>query len=193
VELPFTGFDDDVAAVVRAVESSAEPVVLCGHSYGGAVITQAGNHQKVRELIYLCAFAVEEGYSTPNPFDAELPATGVPPGIRFGDGDDISFDPALARETFYSDVADDVIAAACRHLRPMSMSSLAGTVTQAAWRSRPSLYVVCTQDSAIHPSAQRMMATHCDETVEWASSHSPFLSMPDTVAELLRDRAQRPR
>ncbi len=191
VDLPFTGFPDDVDAVRTAIASATGPVILCGHSYGGAVITEAGNSRTVDRLVYLCAFAVPEGHSTIDPSDETLPATAAADGMRIlGDGT-IGFDVDQARATFYGDCSDQDVANACSRLRPMAVESMAGQVTRAAWRDHPSLYAVCLADGAIHPDAQRALAAQCTEMVEWESSHSPFYSMPTVVADLLCDLANR--
>jgi pimeloyl-ACP methyl ester carboxylesterase len=191
IDLPFTTFLDDVESVRSAIDTATGPVVLCGHSYGGAVITEAGNFSKVQQLVYLCAFAVAEGRSTMDPAEEALPLTGGADGMQLLQDGTIAFDVTRARATFYGDCSDRDVADACSRLRPMAVESLAGRVTRAAWRDHPSLYAVCLDDGAVHPDAQRTMAAQCGETIEWASSHSPFLSMPTVVADLLCDLANR--
>jgi pimeloyl-ACP methyl ester carboxylesterase len=185
VELPFTSFKDDVNCVRTAIAQVGTPVVLCGHSYGGAVITEAGNEPMVGQLVYLCAFAVAEGYSTAHPADQPLPRTGLPVGLHVAEDGIATFDVSLARDTFYGDCEPADVELARTRLRPMAADGLTAPVTRAAWRNVPSLYAVCTNDMAIHPSGQRMLAAHCSEVVEWPSSHSPFLSQPTVVADLL--------
>jgi pimeloyl-ACP methyl ester carboxylesterase len=152
VELPFTSFKDDVNCVRTAIAQVGTPVVLCGHSYGGAVITEAGNEQLVGQLAYLCAFAVAEGYSTARPADEPLPRTGLPVGLRVADDGVATFNVSLARDTFYGDCEPADVELACARLRPMAADGLTAPVTRAAWRNVPSLYAVCTNDMAIHPT-----------------------------------------
>ena len=169
-------FADDVATVLAAVEG---PTVLCGHSYGGLVIGAAAAHDDVRRSVFLCAFAHEDGDQL----------SGVAEPLRRAmrvEGSVTCIDPALANDAFYADVHPDLAAAAITKLRPMA---LAGTTTAsgvAAWRAKPSTYVVCTEDQSIDVDAQRAMAARCDVVEEWECSHSPMLSRPDDVATLLR-------
>ncbi|HYD10094.1 MAG TPA: alpha/beta hydrolase [Acidimicrobiales bacterium] len=181
VDLPSTlsadaTFEDDVA-VVRDVVSG--PTVLCGHSYGGVVIGAAAAHDDVAHCVFLCAFAQEDGAERIG-VDASLFSA-----LRF-DGAITTIDPALANQAFYADVHPDLAAAAITKLRPQVLAATGATAGIGAWRSKPSTYVVCTEDQAIAPDAQRGMAAGCDEVVEWACSHSPMLSKPDDVAALLR-------
>jgi pimeloyl-ACP methyl ester carboxylesterase len=191
VELPFTSFAEDVEAVRSAVAAATGPVVLCGHSYGGAVISEAGDAINVRRLIYLCAFALAEGRSTMDPAEEVLPSTDGAQAIQLLEDGKIAFDTTKARATFYGDCTDAEVADACGRLRPMATDCMSGRVTRAAWRDRPSVYAICTNDGAIHPDAQRAMAAQCTESTEWASSHSPFLSRPEVVADFLCEVARR--
>ncbi len=165
-------------------------MVLCGHSYGGAVITEAGNPPKVRQLVYLSAFAVAEGYSALAPAEEELPRTSVADSMVFHDDGTVSFDTSNARPLFYGDCSDEVVDYARPRLRPMAMECLTTQVTRAAWRDHSSLYAICLADGAFHLDAQRALAAHCDEVVEWESGHSPFFSRPDVVANLLCELAR---
>ena len=171
-------FADDVAAVHAVIDG---PALLCGHSYGGFVIGAAADHDDVTGCVFLCAFA-QDG-------DADLSGVGGPlqRAMRI-EGSVSTIDPALANEAFYGDVHPDLAAAAITKLRPMSLA--AGATGVGAWRSRPSTYVVCTEDQSIDVDAQRAMAAACDVVEEWACSHSPMLSKPDEVADLLRRLAR---
>ena len=175
------GFTDDVAAVRAALDGMTD-VVLCGHSYGGAVITEAGAHDSVRHLVYLCAFVPDVGETA-----AGLSGTpGFEPstltsGMTF-EGDVLVVAPDVAREAFYADCDD----APVDRLVPHPMRAFMVEPAAAAWRDKPSTYVVCTQDQAIQPDLQRQMAARCTTTVELDASHSPMLSMPARVAEILR-------
>ena len=178
------GFTDDVAAVRDALDGMTD-VVLCGHSYGGAVITEAGAHDNVRHLVYLCAFVPEVGetvvgLSGSPGFEPSALASGM-----VIEGDELSVPAAVARRAFYADCEEQPVDRLVPHpLRAFSVEPAA-----AAWRDKSSTYVVCTQDQAIQPGLQRQMAARCSATVELDASHSPMLSMPDRVAEILRAAA----
>ncbi len=172
-----------------AIEAAHGPVVLCGHSYGGAVITEAGSTHKVCQLVYLSAFAIAEGYSALAPAEEDLPRTSVADSMVFNEDGTVSFDTSNARPLFYGDCSDQVVDYARRRLRPMAMDCLTGQVTSAAWRDHSSLYAICLQDGAFHLDAQQALAANCDEVVEWESGHSPFFSRPEVVANLLCELA----
>jgi pimeloyl-ACP methyl ester carboxylesterase len=157
------------------------PVVLCGHSYGGAVISAAGDHPNVGHLVYLCAFALDAGESLAvNP--APAGPVALAPQI---DGSNLVVDPDGARDAFYGDCAEQPV----DRLVPHPLDAFTSPVEVAAWRSTPSTYVLCTQDRAIHPDQQRFFADRCSSVVELPASHSPMLSMPDRVAQILRQAA----
>jgi pimeloyl-ACP methyl ester carboxylesterase len=173
------GFTDDVAAV-RALLDGMSDVVLVGHSYGGAVISEAGAHDNVAHLVFLCAFAIDAGESlVENP--APPAAGALESAMRVEDGH-VLVDPEGAREAFYGDCAEQPV----DRLVPHSMSAFTVKATAGAWRDKPSTYVLCTQDKAIHPDRQRFFANRCSTVVELDASHSPMLSMPDRVAEIIR-------
>ena len=175
------GFTDDVAAVRDALDGMTD-VVLCGHSYGGAVITEAGAHDNVRHLVYLCAFVPDVGETvmglsgTPG-----LEPTTLTSGMTV-DGDVLSVAPDVARQAFYGDCDEQPV----DRLVPHPLRAFGVEPAAAARRDTPSTYVVCTQDQAIQPDLQRQMAARCSTTVELEASHSPMLSMPERVAEILR-------
>jgi pimeloyl-ACP methyl ester carboxylesterase len=187
VDLPLTSLADDVAATRAAIEAAGGPVVLCGHSYGGSVITEAGDHPSVAHLVYLCAFALDEGETTTSAATGEeLPSTDLGAAFRFSeDGERVHLDPDGARTAFYLDCDPADADAALARLRPMAFACFTAPVSTAAWRDRPSTYAVCTEDLAVHPALQRVLAARCSETVEWPTSHSPFVSRPELVADLL--------
>lgn len=192
VDLPTVGtparFADDVAAV-REVLADGVPSILCGHSYGGQVISDAAADPAVVGTVFLCAFALEAGESSAINAAAQDPvasaAEPVLQGVYHLDGEYLVIDPAMANGAFYADVHPDLAASAITRLRPQSLG-LADPVTTAGWRGKPSTYVVCSQDQAIHPDVQRFFAGRCDTVEEWACSHSPMLSKADEVAALLR-------
>jgi pimeloyl-ACP methyl ester carboxylesterase len=185
VELPFTGFDDDVAVARAAIEAAGPEVVVCGHSYGGSVISAAARRLPVRNLVYLCAFMVDEDEDATAKWFSEPVA--LHRAIVDVDGR-MGVDPDLAHESFYADVDATQSAEIIGKLRTMpGAAGSAIDTTAPAWHDAPSTYVVCTHDQAIHPAVQREMARHADRVVEWPTDHSPFLSSPQRVAELLAE------
>jgi pimeloyl-ACP methyl ester carboxylesterase len=190
VELPLTSLADDVAATRAALDEVAGPAVFCGHSYGGVVVTEAGIHPAARHLVYICAFAIAEGRSAAAAVDDELPGTGLEEALLFDDDGHVSMEREGARRAFYLDCAPEDADAALDRLRPTALSCLGGPTTVAAWRERPSTYAVCSEDRAVHPELQRLLARNCTTTVTWPTSHSPFLSRPELVADLLFDLAR---
>jgi pimeloyl-ACP methyl ester carboxylesterase len=191
VELPLTSFEDDVDATRAAIDAAGGPVVLCGHSYGGAVITQAGDHPSVAHLVYVCAFALDKGESTASAATGEeLPSTDLAEAFRFSeDGEMVHLDREGARTAFYLDCDPAEADAALARLRPQPFACFTTPVTKAAWRDRPSTYAVCTEDRAVHPDLQRFLAARCTTSVDWPTSHSPFLPHPELVVDLVADRA----
>jgi pimeloyl-ACP methyl ester carboxylesterase len=187
VELPFTGFADDVDVVRSAIASAGQGVVVCAHSYGGAVVSQAVTQSSnVGHLVYLAAFV--------NAGDASA-LTDRPISLLEAivtTGEQCSFDPGFARSIFYGDSEPETIAALARRLRPMVLDAAAIVATPPAPRTVPSTYVVCSRDGAIPPEAQYQMAQELDRVVVWPTDHSPFLTRPGDVADLLErtiDRA----
>ena len=185
-DLPLTSFEDDVATTKAVLDQVDGDIVLCGHSYGGAVITNAGNHQKVSHLVYLTAFAcdADESPAATAP-DADLPATDLASAFVIADDGTATIAPDLIVDGFYHDCDPAEAADAAARLRPIHMSCFMTPVGRPAWKSKPSTYVVCTEDRAIHPELQRYMAMRCEATVEVDTAHSPFLNRPDAVADLL--------
>ena len=177
------------AAFVRAViEGIDGPVVVCGHSYGGCVITDAAaGLPSVTHLVYLCALMLDLGESAMQSVDVEVPpgSTDLEHAITVGDDGTIRLDPDLAVAAFYADVEPESATAAVALLTPQPGATLGEGVTAVAWRDIPSTYVVCTQDRAIPVVVQRALAERAATTIEWPTSHSPFLSHPELVIDLL--------
>src|SRR5262245_43964292 len=142
VDLPFTSFGDDVAAARRTIEGVGGPVILCGHSYGGAVITEAGQEPNVQRLVYLAAFACDEGESPANTApDAPAPTTTLEGALVISDdGVTISLDPTNAPASFFHDCAPQDIDAALERLRSMLLECLSTPVATPAWRDKLSTY-----------------------------------------------------
>lgn len=191
---PLADVQGDAAAVRRALDAIDGPVVLVGHSYGGAVITEAGDAPNAVRLVYVSAFVLDAGETVNHQVGAgeHEPSELLAPGaIEFRDDGTCMIDVARAPSAFYHDCDDATVAAAVAQLQPQAVATLTGKVTRAPWKDVPSTYVVCTDDRAIAPSLQRWLAQRCGDVVELAASHSPFLSMPDRLAELLADIARR--
>lgn len=190
----------DAARVHRELDRSEGGVILVGHSYGGAVITQAGAHPAVEQLVFLAAFPLKEGETcatsaADEPDIGRISHTGRPNlGSGFVDGPDgtISLDPRVAAQCLYNDCDEDTTAWALNRLGPQALVTLQQAPTEISWRTKASTYVVCTHDMAVHPDLQRVLARRCGTVVEWATDHSPFLSRPDLVTRLVFDLVGNP-
>jgi pimeloyl-ACP methyl ester carboxylesterase len=182
--------DSDVETTHNALDLQDGPAILVGHSYGGAVITEAGRHERVAGLVYIAAFAPDAGESV-STLLADLPPGGpVPPILPPQDG--FLF---LDREKFGASFAADVPAADAAFMAdsqvPWGVEALDGKVSEPAWRSRPSWYLVATDDHMIPPPLQRTMAKRAGSTVaEEAASHSIYVSQPRAVAALIGQAAR---
>lgn len=178
----------DAAATAAVARSIAGPIVLVGHSYGGAVITEAAaDTSDAAHLVYLAAFCADVGESV-----GELARREVPDPASLGkalipneDGSVLTLDPAHAPSALYNTCTAENVAYCLPRLCGQPSASFAQPIRTASWRTTPSTYVVCEQDRAIPPSLQRQMATRCTATLTLNCDHSPFLSMPDPVIELL--------
>jgi pimeloyl-ACP methyl ester carboxylesterase len=142
--------------------------------------------------VYLAAFACDEGESLANTAPDSGAASRDLSGLLVIDDDGATchVDPERARAVFLHDCAPEDAEAAIARLRPMQLACLNTPVRRPAWMDKPSTYAVCTEDQAVHPELQRIMAKRCTENVEWPTAHSPFLNRPDLVAALLIDRAR---
>jgi len=192
VDLPMTGLDDDVAVVRQALDALPGPVVLAAHSYGGAVITAAGEHPAVRALVYLAAFQLAEGESISRAVpEAELPPTRLADALRFSpDRSEVRIDPELGRTLLYGKADPALADAQLARTRPVARSLFSTPVTTSAWRHRVSTYVVCSEDRCVAPDLQRAMAARATRSLEWPSDHTPLVSAPDRVARLLAEQAR---
>jgi pimeloyl-ACP methyl ester carboxylesterase len=196
---PLTDLHGDADRVRRALDGFDKPVVLVGHSYGGVVITEAGVHPRVSDLVYVASFNVDEGESAMGAAIAESDAaaldhTGRPDvlaHVHVADDGTATIDAEGARILFYNDCRPDIAQWAVDRLGPHPMATLSQAPTAVAWRQRPSTYAVCALDNIVHPGLQRLLARRADHVVDWPTGHSPFLSRPDLVAELLADVAAR--
>jgi pimeloyl-ACP methyl ester carboxylesterase len=189
VQNPTLSLDGDVAATRQVIDAQTDPIVLVGHSYGGVVVTEAGSHPKVAGLAYIAAFAPDTGESVNSLIANPPPGAPVPPIVPTGDGFLL-----LDREKFAASFAADLSAEQAAFMAdsqvPWGVDALNGTISEPAWRSKPSWYLVATDDQMIPPPAQRSMAARAGSTVvEVAGSHSIYVSQPEAVAVLIKQAA----
>jgi pimeloyl-ACP methyl ester carboxylesterase len=189
VQNPTLSLEDDVAATRRVIAGQPGPVVLVGHSYGGAVITQAGNDGKVAGLVYIAAFAPDQGESV-NTLIANPPSGAPVPPILPPQEGFLSLDKSKFHASFAADVSDEEAAFMADSQVPWGVGALSGTISEPAWRSKPSWYLVATDDRMIPPPAQRSMAGRAGSKVsEVQGSHSVYVSEPSAVADLIEEAA----
>lgn len=187
---PTTSLNDDVAYVRRLIAQQEGPVLLVGHSYGGVVTTEAGNDPKVKGLVYIAAFAPDKGESVDSLIKNPVPGAPVPPILPPKDGF-LLLDQAKFAASFAGDLPADKAAFMAASQVPWGVNALAGAVTQASWKSKPSWYLVAKDDKMIPPPAQRAMSQRAGATVvEVPGSHSVYVSQPEAVAALIRQAAQ---
>ena len=187
VELPLVDLAGDVAATREVLDELALPAVLVGQSYGGAVITEAGDHPLVRELVYLAGFLLAEEESVGRALpDADFPGTELGEALLFSaDGSRVRLPRAAALALMYADVPEAAAAAAVSRLRPVHLDVFGGVPASFAWRRLPSTYVVSADDLAVHPELQRAMAQRATRTLEWSGGHSQAGLDPGRVVDLL--------
>jgi pimeloyl-ACP methyl ester carboxylesterase len=180
----------DVETTHHVLDLQDGPAVLVGHSYGGAVITEAGRHERVAALVYIAAFAPDAGESVNTLIADPPPGAPVPPILPPQHG--FLF---LDREKFAASFAADLPAQDAAFMAasqvPWGVDALGGAITEPAWRSRPSWYLVASDDRMIPPPAQRVMSERAGATVvEAAGSHSIYVSQPRVTADLIKRAAQ---
>lgn len=176
---------DDVNATRRVVAAQNGPVILVGHSYGGAVITEAGNDPQVVGLVYIAAFAPDKGESVSTLIKDPPPGAPVPPILPPADGY-LLLDRGKFAASFAADVDPERAAFMADAQVPWGLEALSGTISEPAWRSKPSWYLVAADDRMIPPSAQRFMSKRAGATVvEVAGSHAIYISQPAAVAGLI--------
>src|ERR1700741_2550974 len=189
VQNPTISLEDDVAVTKRTLATQDGPTILVGHSYGGAVITEAGNHPKVSALVYIAAFAPDKGESVGSLIKDPLPGAPVPPILPPQDGF-LFLDKAKFPASFAGDVDPEKDAFMAESQVPWGLGAISGALSKPAWRNNPSWYLVTTEDKMIPPDAQRAMSKRAGATVvEVKSSHSVFLSHPQAVAHLIEQAA----
>lgn len=185
VQNPTISLADDVAYVSRAIAAQDGPVVLVGHSYGGVVVTEAGRDPKVKALVYIAAFAPDSGESVTSLIANPPPGAPVPPILPPQDGF-LFLDPARFATSFASDVEPAKAAFMADSQVPWGLDAANGAVGEPAWKSKPSWYLVATDDRMIPPDAQRYMAQRAKaEVTETGGSHSVYVSKPEAVAALV--------
>jgi pimeloyl-ACP methyl ester carboxylesterase len=189
VQNPTLSLENDADATRWVLDAQDGPVVVVGHSYGGAVITEAGTHDKVAALVYIAAFAPDKGESVNTLIADPPPGAPVPPILPPRDGFLL-----LDREKFHGSFAADLPTEQAEFLAysqvPWGVDALSGSITEPAWRTKPSRYLVATEDRMIPPPAQRLMSERAGSTVvETAGSHAIYVSQPAAVAALIEQAA----
>ncbi len=191
VQNPTLSLADDVAVTKRAIAAENGPVILVGHSYGGAVITEAGTDPKVAGLVYIAAFAPDKGESVSSLIPKDPPpGAPVPPILPPREGF-LFLDKAKFAASFAADVKADEAAFMADSQVPWGVDALGGTITEPAWRAKPSWYLVATDDRMIPPAAQRAMSSRAGASViEVKGSHAVYVSQPRAVANLIEKAAK---
>jgi len=190
VQNPTLSLADDVAVTRRAIAVQNGPVILVGHSYGGVVITEAGNDPKVVGLVYIAAFAPDKGESVAALIKDPPPGAPVPPILAPQDGY-LFLDKSKFAESFAADVSPDLADFMAASQVPWGVEALSGAISQPAWKTKPSWYLVSTDDRMIPPDAQRAMSKRAGSTVvEVKGSHSVYVSQPQAVASLIETAAK---
>jgi len=190
VQNPTLTLAGDVAATRQTIGQAKGPVVLVGHSYGGVVITEAGNDPKVSKLVYIAAFAPDKGESVASLIKNPPPGAPVPPILPPQDGF-LFLDKAKFAASFAADVEADKAAFMADSQVPWGVGALEGAVSEPAWKKKPTWYLVATEDKMIPPPAQRFMSKRADATVvESPGSHAVYVSRPEVVASIIKKAAQ---
>ncbi|SDC90909.1 alpha/beta hydrolase [Rhodococcus tukisamuensis] len=189
VQNPTLSLSGDDNATRQILDRQSEPAVLVGHSYGGAVISQAGNHDNVSALVYVTAFAPDDGESV-NTLIGTFPTDGPQPPILPPEGGFLALDREKFHESFAGDLPAGEAAFMADSQVPWGLEALGGVVSQPAWRSKPSWYLVATDDRMIPAPAQRTMATRMGATIiETPGSHAVYVSRPQEVADVIKRAA----
>jgi pimeloyl-ACP methyl ester carboxylesterase len=185
VQNPTISLEGDVATTKQALDAHAGPAILVGHSYGGVVITEAGTHPAVEALVYIAAFAPDKGESVNTLIADPPPGAPVPPilpptnGFLFLDRDKFA-------GSFAADLSPSDAAFMADSQLPWGLDALNGAISEPAWRTKPSWYLVATEDRMIPPPAQRAMSERIGATTaEVAASHAVYVSQPGAVADLI--------
>ena len=189
VQNPTISLAGDVAATRRVVDAQQGRVILVGHSYGGVVITEAGNHPSVAGLVYIAAFAPDKGESVSSLIQNPAPGAPVPPILPPQDGF-LLLDRAQFAASFAADVNAQTADFMAESQVPWGVEALGGAISEPSWKTKPSWYLVATNDRMIPPPAQRAMASRAgSNVVEAAGSHAIYVSRPAAVAALIEQAA----
>lgn len=190
VQNPTLSLADDVAATRLVIAQAKTPVVLVGHSYGGVVITEAGTDPKVTKLVYIAAFAPDEGESVSTLIQNPPPGAPVPPILPPQDGY-LFLDKAKFHASFAADLSAEKAGFMADSQVPWGVGALSGAVSKPAWRSKRSWYLVATDDRMIPPVAQGAMSGRAGSTVvEVPGSHAIYVSQPKAVADIIETAAK---
>jgi pimeloyl-ACP methyl ester carboxylesterase len=190
VQIPTISLADDVAFTKRAIAVQNGAVILVGHSYGGAVITEAGNDPKVAGLVYVAAFALDKGESVSSLIKDPPPGAPVPPILPPVDGF-LLLDKAKFPASFAGDVSPEKAEFMADSQVPWGVNAVGGTISEAAWKAKPSWYLLTTEDKMLPPDAQRLMSKRAGATVvEVKSSHAVYVSHPQAVAHIIEEAAK---
>lgn len=171
---------DDVQACREAIAQVSGPVVLCGHSYGGMIITEAGTDERVTQLFYVTSVMPDAGQS-----QAELVGAAPAPWLQPGEDGTLGVDPDMVRELFLQDCDETTTEQAVSRLTRQSLTPFTQPPRQVAWKDKPATYFVCTEDLATPAEAQRQRVRADTQLVEFTAGHHPFLSRPDEFAEAI--------
>ena len=190
VQNPTKSLAEDVEFTRRVIDAQDKPVILVGHSYGGVVVTEAGNHPNVKGLVYITAFAPDRGESVSTLIQNPVPGAPVPPILPPKDGY-LALDKAKFAASFAGDLSPAKAAFMADSQVPWGVDALDGAVTEASWRVKPSWYLVAKDDRMIPPAAQRSMAQRAGSAVmEVPGSHAVYISRPKDVAMLIERAAK---
>ncbi len=190
VQNPTISLADDVAVTKRAIAAQNGPVILVGHSYGGAVITEAGNDPKVAGLVYIAAFALDKGESVSSLIKDPPPGAPVPPLLP-PVGGFLLLDKGKFPASFAGDVCREKAEFMADSQVPWGVDALGGTISEAAWKAKPTWYLLTTEDRMLPPDAQRLMSKRAGATVvEVKSSHAVYVSHPQAVARIIEEAAR---
>ena len=190
VQNPTISLEGDVTATKRILAAQDGPAILVGHSYGGAVITEAGNDPRVAGLVYITAFAPDKGESVASLIKDPPPGAPVPPILPPQDGY-LLLDRAKFAASFAGDVEAERAAFMADSQVPWGLEALGGAISQPAWKAKPSWYLIASDDKMIPPDAQRAMSKRAGSTVvEVKGSHAIYVSQPEAVAALVEQAAR---